>query len=89
MVVIQSDAFNLSRIQTVIVAVITSNTRWAEAPGNLALTPAQSGLARESVVNVSHLITLQKTYLTEQVSTLPSQQISEMNEGLRLVLALA
>ena len=88
-VVVQSDAFNLSRIQTVIVAVITSNTRLAEAPGNLVLTPAQSGLPRESVVNVSQLITLDKTYLTEQVSTLPSQQLSEMDQGLRLVLALA
>ena len=87
-VVVQSDAFNVSRIQTVIVAVITSNTRLAEAPGNLALTPEESGLPRESVVNVSKLLTLDKRYLTEQVSTLPSEQISEMNEGLRLVLSL-
>ena len=86
-VVVQSDAFNLSRIQTVIVAVITSNTRLAEAPGNLALTPAQSGLPRESVINVSQLITLDKRYLSERVSTLPSEQLSGLNEGLRLVLS--
>ncbi len=87
-VVVQSDAFNLSRIQTVIVAVITSNIRLAEAPGNLALTPAQSGLPRESVINVSQLITLDKRYLSERVSTLPLEQLSELNEGLRLALSL-
>ena len=86
-VVVQSDAFNLSRIETVIVAVITSNFRLAKAPGNLALTPAQSGLPRESVINVSQLITLDKRYLSERVSTLPSVQLSELNEGLRLVLS--
>ncbi len=88
-VVVQSDAFNQSRIQTVIVAVITSNTRLAEAPGNLAPTPAQSGLPRESVINVSQLLTLDKRYLSERVSTLPSEQVSGLNEGLRLVLSLA
>ena len=87
-VIIQSDAFSQSRIQTVIAAVITSNTRLAEAPGNLALTKNQSGLPRESVINVSQLITVDKKYLTERISTLPSELVSELNEGLRLVLAL-
>ena len=87
-VVVQSDAFNLSRIQTVIVAVVTSNTRLSEAPGNLALTPAQSGLPRDSVINVSQLITLDKRYLSERVSTLPPEQLSGLDEGLRLVLSL-
>lgn len=87
-VVVQSDAFNASRIPTVTVAVITSNTGLSEAPGNLALTPAQSGLPRESVINVSQLITLDKRDLSERVSTLPAEQLSEMNQGLRLVLSL-
>lgn len=87
-VVVQSDAFNVSRIQTVIVAVITSNTRLAEAPGNLALTPAQSGLPRESVINVSQLLTLDKRYLSERVSSLPAEQLSGLDHGLRLVLSL-
>lgn len=87
-VVVQSDAFNVSQIQTVTVAVITSNTRLAEAPGNLALTPGQSGLPRESVINVSQLLTLDKRYLSERVSTLPSEQLSELNQGLRLALSL-
>ena len=87
-VVVQSEAFNVSRIQTVIVAVITSNTRLAEAPGNLTLTPAQSGLPRESVINISQLLTLDKRYLSERVSTLPPEQLSGLNEGLRLVMSL-
>ena len=88
-VVVQSDAFNLSAIQTVIVAVITSNTRLAAAPGNLTLTPEESGLPRESVVNTSQLITLDKQYLTQLVGSLPSDRLAALDEGLRLVLSLA
>lgn len=88
MVVVQSDAFNLSQIQTVIVAVITSNTRLAGAPGNLTLTPEQSGLLRESAINVSQVITVDKRYLTERVGMLPMKQLSKLDEGLRLVLSL-
>jgi mRNA interferase MazF len=87
-VVVQSDAFNRSQIQTVIVAVITSNMRLAEAPGNVTLTQGQSGLPRESVINVSQLITLDQRYLTERVGRLPSKELSELDEGLRLVLSL-
>jgi mRNA interferase MazF len=87
-VVVQSDAFNLSQIQTVIVAVITSNPRLAGAPGNLALTREQSGLLRESVINVSQVITVDKRYLTERVGRLPLKQLSELDEGLRLALSL-
>ena len=87
-VVVQSDAFNLSAIQTVIVAVITSNTRLAAAPGNLTLTPEESGLPRESVVNTSQLITLDKQYLTQHVGSLPSDRLAALDEGLRLVLSL-
>ena len=88
-VVVQSDAFNLSAIQTVFVAVITSNTRLAAAPGNLTLTPEESGLSRESVVNTSQLITLDKQYLTQLVGSLPSDRLAALDEGLRLVLSLA
>lgn len=87
-VVVQSDAFNQSQIQTVIVAFITSNTRLARAPGNLTLTREQSGLLRESVINVSQVITIDKRYLTERVGMLPLKQLSELDDGLRLVLSL-
>ena len=86
---IQSDAFNLSRIQTVIVSVITPLTRLAKAPGNLILRPEESGLSRESVINISQTITLDRRYLSERVGTLPPERVSELNEGLRLVLSLA
>jgi mRNA interferase MazF len=87
-VVAQSDAFNISQIQTVIVATITSNLRLAEAPGNLTLTGEQSGLDRESVVNVSQLITLDKRYLMEQIGSLAAAQLTQLDHGLRLVLSL-
>jgi mRNA interferase MazF len=87
-VVVQSDAFNRSRIQTVIVAVITSNTRLAAAPGNVRLTMRQSGLSKESVINVSQLITIDKTYLREGIGQLSSNKLDELEEGLRLVLQL-
>ncbi|MBI4298281.1 MAG: type II toxin-antitoxin system PemK/MazF family toxin [Chloroflexi bacterium] len=87
-VVVQSDAFNSSQIQTVVVAVISSNMRLAGAPGNITLEPRQSGLPKESALNVSQIITLDKRYLTERIGRLPSKQLSDLDEGLRLVLSL-
>ena len=85
--VVQSDSFNRSRIQTVIVAIITSNVFLAHAPGNFVLTRRQSGLPRDSVVNVSQLLTLDRSYLTERVGELHSAQLQTPDEGLRLVLS--
>jgi mRNA interferase MazF len=87
-VVVQSDAFNKSRIQTVIVAVITSNVFLARAPGNVVLPRRQSGLPKDSVVNVSQLITLDRSYLTERVGRLRSSQMQALEDGLRLVLSV-
>ena len=86
--VIQANSFNRSRIQTVIVAVISSNLRLADAPGNV-LVPAQaSGLVRDSVVNVSQLITLDRSFLTEAIGRISERVMSEVVAGLRLVLEL-
>ncbi len=87
-VVVQSDAFNRSRIGTIIVAVITSNMRLAEAPGNVVLTRRQSRLARDSVVNVSQLLTLDRAHFSERIGRVPTKQLSEIEQGLRLVLSL-
>jgi mRNA interferase MazF len=87
-VIVQADAFSRSNIQTVVVAAITSNTRLAAAPGNVHLTRRQSRLSRESVVNVSQLLTLDKSFLTDRISRLPAASMSALEEGLRLVLAL-
>ena len=86
--VVQSDAFNESRIRTVVVAIITSNTRLAKAPGNVPLTTKQSGLPRRSVVNVSQIVTLDKSYLTARVKKLPPNMRHEVDRGLRLVMSL-
>ena len=87
-VVVQSDAFNRSQIQTVIVAVVTSNTQLSRAPGNVVVSLQESGLPRESVVNVSQLITLDKRFLTERVGRLSPELTSEVDRGLRLALAV-
>jgi mRNA interferase MazF len=86
--VIQGNSFNRSRIQTVIVAVITSNTELADAPGNLLLRPGQTGLPRDSVVNVSQLMTLDRSFFTEHIGTLPRRLQNFVDEGLRTVLEL-
>ena len=86
--VIQSNGFNRSRIETVIVAVITSNLRLAEAPGNVLLPHKLSGLNKDSVANVSQVLTVDKSFLTEKVGSLPSSIFREVENGLRLVMGL-
>jgi len=86
--VIQADSFNLSRIQTAIVAVITGNMELADAPGNVLLPARSSGLPRDSVVNVSQLLTVDRSFLTDFVAVLPSPLRGLVDEGLRTVLEL-
>ena len=86
--VIQSNAFNESKIATVVVAVVTSNMALAEAPGNVRLSKIESGLAKPSVVNVSQILTIDRSLLTERVRALPAVITQKINDGLRLVLRL-
>ncbi|MDA8282901.1 MAG: type II toxin-antitoxin system PemK/MazF family toxin [Actinomycetota bacterium] len=86
--VIQSDPYNASRLGTVLAAVVTSNTALATMPGNVFLPAAASGLPRDSVVNVTALVTLDKTDLTDRVGAVPASLMSEVKRGLRRVLAL-
>lgn len=86
--IVQSDEFNRSRISTVIVAVLTSNTALAQAPGNVLVKARHAGLAKDSVVNVSQVITVDKQLLTERVKKLEPSVMSEIDNGLRLVLAI-
>ncbi|MBI3343553.1 MAG: type II toxin-antitoxin system PemK/MazF family toxin [Gammaproteobacteria bacterium] len=88
LVVLQSDSFNRSRISTIIAAVITSNLRLADAPANVLVSAKIAGLKKDSVINVSQLITVDKSYLTEKTGKLPAKLLQELEEGLRLVLAL-
>jgi len=86
--IVQVDAFNASRIQTAIVAVITANLELAKAPGNVLLPAGISGLPRDSVANVSQFLTLDRNFLTEQVGRLPPRLQQAVDEGLRLALQL-
>ena len=87
-VIIQSDEFNRSRIRTVIAAVLTTNLRLAEAPGNILVTTDETGLSQDSVVNVSQVITVDKSFLIEQVGQVRDRTMLLVDQGLRLVLAL-
>lgn len=87
-VVVQSNPFNQSRIATAIVAVVTSNLAVADAPGNVRVARAESGLSKPSVVNVSQLVTLDREQLTERVRALPAETMRDIDEGLRLVLGI-
>jgi mRNA interferase MazF len=86
--VISSDDFNRSRIRTVLVAAMTGNLGLSEAPGNVLVEAVESGLPRDSVVNVSQLATLDKDYLGERVGLLGTRMMLAVDDGLRTALAL-
>ncbi|WP_308425944.1 type II toxin-antitoxin system PemK/MazF family toxin [Actinokineospora fastidiosa] len=86
--VVQADPYNRSRLATVLVAVITSNTKLATAPGNVFLSAAATGLPRDSVVNVAAVVTLDKDDLGDAVATLPPSLMREVDAGLRRVMGL-
>ena len=86
--VVSSDGYNRSRLATVLVAAITSNTALAAMPGDVFLPAALTGLPRDSVVNVTALATLDKDDLAERAGTLTAVLLSEVDRGLRQVLGL-
>ncbi len=87
-VVVSSDRFNASRIQTVMVAIVTSNLRLADAPGNVELPSGAGGLPKPSVVNVSQTFVIDRDRLVEPVGELDSITMQQVSSGLRLVLDL-
>lgn len=86
--IVQADPFNRSRISTIIAVVLTSDLRLAAAPGNVLLEARQTGLPKDSVANVAQIITVDKTMLTEHIGDLSARNMQQIDEGLRLVLAL-
>lgn len=86
--VIQADSYNQSRLATVLVAVVTSNTALAAMPGNVFLPASATGLPRDSVVNVTAVVTLNKSDLDDQVGLVPDSLLHEIDRGLRRVLNL-
>lgn len=86
--IMQSDSFNRSAINTVVCVAITSNLKLAVAPGNVRIASRTSGLSKASVVNISQVITLDKMFLTERVKALDAHAMQMVDDGLRLVVDL-
>lgn len=86
--VVQADSFNQSRIRTVVVVALTSNMRLAKAPGNVSLPKNKSGLPKDSVANVSQIITLDKDSLTEAIGVLDKLTMHQVDDGIKLVLGV-
>ena len=85
-VIVQGDAFNRSRIATVVCVPLTSNLRWADAPGNVLLHARTTGLPRDSVANVSQIVTIDRALLSEVVGQLPARQLQLILAGVDIVL---
>jgi mRNA interferase MazF len=85
-VVVQCDAINRSRIATVVCVPVTSNLKWADAPGNLLLKADVTGLPKDSVANVSLIVALDKGQLTERVGKLPPRHVSAIVNGIDTIL---
>jgi mRNA interferase MazF len=85
-VIVQGDALNRSRIATVVCVPLTSNVKWADAPGNVLLRARWTGLARDSVANDSQIVALDKLQLTERTGKLSNRQLQAVLQGIDLVL---
>ncbi len=86
--IIQSNDFNKSKIKTTIAVTITSNLYLSSAPGNILLTTKKSKLPKKSVINVSQIVTVDKTFLTEKIHSVSSKIMAQVDEGIKLVLKL-
>ena len=85
-VVVQGDALNRSRLATTVCVPLTSNLRWADAPGNVLLTGGMTGLSKDSVANVSQVVALDRTLLEERVGRIPPAQIGLLLTGIDIIL---
>jgi mRNA interferase MazF len=85
-VVVQGDALNRSRLATAVCVPLTSNLNWADAPGNALLTARSTGLRKDSVANVSQIVALDKTILTERVGKLSAAKVELLLAGIDVVL---
>ena len=85
-VVVQGDALNRSRIATVVCVPLTSNLKWGNAPGNMSLPAGLTGLPKDSVANVSQIVTVDKDFLTERVGKIPRAKLDLLFSGIDVVL---
>ena len=86
--VVQADAFNRSRLRTVLCVVLTSNTRLLDAPGNVLLRASTTGLPKDSVANITQIVTLDEDYLAGRIGRIPPKLMAHVDAGLKLVLDL-
>jgi mRNA interferase MazF len=86
--IVQADAFNRSRIRTTLAALLSSNLRLLDAPGNVLLPSRITGLPKDSAVVVTQVVTLDQDYLTERIGKIPPRLMAQVDAGLRLVLDL-
>jgi mRNA interferase MazF len=87
-VVVSADFVNRSASRTVSVVGLTTNVRWADAPGNVLIPAGVAGLSQESVANVTHLQTIERSDLDDKLGKLPRQRMRDVDAGLRRVLDL-
>ena len=85
-VVVQCNAFNRSRIGTVVCIPLTSNLKWADAPGNVLLPKSETGLPQDSVANVSLIVALDKQVLTDRLRKIPRRRLELILAGIDSVL---
>ncbi|MPZ91268.1 MAG: type II toxin-antitoxin system PemK/MazF family toxin [Actinobacteria bacterium] len=85
-VIVQGDALNASRLATVVVVPLTSNLRWASAPGNVLLKARRTGLPKDSVANVSQIVAIDRSVLSEHVGRVPRTQLELILGGIDVVL---
>ena len=88
LLIVQADSFNRSRLRTVLGVVLTSNAALLGAPGNVLLPAKQTGLPRDSVANVTQIVTLDEDYLAEKAGQIPPKLMGQVDAGLKLILDL-
>jgi len=85
-VIVQNNIFNLSRISTVVACAVTSNLKLSKAPGNVLLKKGEGGLKKDSVINISQIITVDKADLAEKIGRLSPARIKQIINGIKLLL---
>lgn len=83
---VQGDALNASELSTVVVVPLTSNLKWAASPGNVLLTQRQTGLPKDSVANVTQIVSIDRSILNEHVGRVSAARLRLILEGIDLVL---
>jgi len=85
-VIIQNNVFNASKINTVVVCALTSNLKWAKSPGNVLLKKGEGNVPKDSVVNISQIATVDKSFLEEKIGALPPLKIKQIIDGVKLLI---